>query len=599
MRINSPLVFIEKMNVKVFFFLLFVFQVIFIFQGIDLSDEGFYATFYQQIFSHPETAQYNFMFWFSGIVGGSVVYVFPGLGLWGIRLAGILVTTSTIIITYNLLKKYLHPGYLKLGLLMVLLFINNNLKELHYNDLSALLNIITIYFLFRGLKENSMGKLFLGGLFVSLSTFTRLPNVLCLGLALAIFYYGYHHKNNFKKQVGQLFVFGAGFVFMSAVILGFMKLIGHLDIFLNSIKLLSKMGSGDEKSFYGPMVLVKNFVATYSGALKYAAFILLALIIASLVVSWAKKHSIYKKWVVDVLKYLIVLSLCVLFISGRIEKETILYFFTGLTLITTALILFTSTDRDIKLLALMGLYILITYPFSSSAGIYTVGIYSLWLSFPIIIDYLFKIASVNNQLTLFRREAIDNAGFVITEPQLKQIRNYTILVCIFGCLVYTYRYPFFDRHNRLKMHYSINNKYLKGILTTRERAAAMNELLQESAKYLKPNDYMLAYQCMPMLNYITATRPYMRNSYPWLYDAETFRTELYKGFDEAKTLPVVIMQKIKTIGNSSNWPDPSSEDTSSYEKKNEKRNAYMNEFLQAYNYREVWSNDVFRIFIPQ
>ncbi|MDP4260901.1 MAG: glycosyltransferase family 39 protein [Bacteroidota bacterium] len=599
MRSNSPLVIMEKMNVKVFFFLLFLFQVIFIFQGIDLSDEGFYATFYQRIYNQPETAQYNFMFWFSGIVGGAFVKVFPFLGLWGIRFAGVLVTTGTIIITYNLLKKYLDTGYLKLSLLIVVLFINNNLKELHYNDLSALLNMITIFFLFRGLKEDKMGKLFLGGLFVSLSTFTRLPNILCLGLALAIFFYGHHVKNSFKKQLNQLLVFGGGFVFMTAVILVLMKLIGHLDIFFNSIRLLSKMGSGGEESFYGPMVLIKNFVVAYTGTLKYAAFILLVSVIATLFANFVRNHPAYRKWAVDLVKYGIILLLFLLLLEGRIQRETILYFFTGLTLIITALILFTKTGIDIKLLSLMGLFILLTYPFSSSAGLFTVGIYSLWLSFPIAMDYLFSINSFDSQFTLSRTHAMDKAGFIITGPQLGEIRNYIVVVCIFGCLVYTYRYPFFDRHDRLRMTHSINNKYLKGILTTKERASAMNELLEESAKYLKPNDYMLSYQCMPMLNYITDTRPYMRNSYPWLYNAETFKAELYKSLEETKTLPVVIMQKIKTIGDSSNWPDSSPEDTSSYEKKNEKRNNYMNEFLQANHYREVWNNTIFRIWVPQ
>ncbi len=145
MTTYSPPIFLERMNTKVFFFILFLYQVIFIFQGVDLSDEGFYATFYQQIFKDPEATQYNFMFWFSGIVAGAFDYVFHGLGIWGMRLAGVLVTTSTIIITYNLLKRYLNPGYLKLGLLMVLLFINNNLKEIHYNDLSALFNILTTF----------------------------------------------------------------------------------------------------------------------------------------------------------------------------------------------------------------------------------------------------------------------------------------------------------------------------------------------------------------------------------------------------------------------------------------------------------------------
>lgn len=599
MKTLSPPSILEKLNVKVFFFLLFAFQVVFASQGIDLSDSGFYATFYQQIYNAPETAQYNFMFWFSGIVGGAVAWLLPGLGLWGIRLAGILVTTSTLIVTYNLLKRYLHPGYLKLGLLMVLLFINNNLKEVHYNDLSALLNMLTISFLFIGLKENKGWKIFLSGVFVSLATFTRLPNILCLGLGAAILYYAWYNKNSLKTWLMQALVFAAGFIVMTGLVLAFMKAIGHLDIFFNSLKLLSAMGSGGDDSFYGPMVLVKNFINTYSSALKYTVFIAGVILLAAVAVSFLKKYPFYKQWVVDLVKYAIILFLCVWLVKGKIDREILLYFYTGIVLITTVLIVFTKTVNDIKLLALMGCYILVTYPFSSSAGLLIVGIYSMWLSFPIVIDYLFNITSVNTRITLIRNTATDNAGILITDQQLQQIRNWTVVVCIFACLVYTWHYPFFDRHDRLKMTSSIDNKYLRGILTTKERAAALNEMLQESAKYLKPNDYMISYQCMPMLNYATQTRPYMRNSYPWLYEAETFKVELYKGFEETKVLPVVIMQKMKTIGASSNWPDPSPEDVSIYEKKNEKRDRYMNEFMQANNYKEVWSNNVFRIFVPQ
>jgi hypothetical protein len=182
--------------------------------------------------------------------------------------------------------------------------------------------------------------------------------------------------------------------------------------------------------------------------------------------------------------------------------------------------------------------------------------------------------------------------------QWKQIINATVIVSIFACLVYTWRYPFFDRHDRLEMTSSIDNKYLKGIFTTKERAAALNDLLHETQKYAKPDDYLIAYQCIPMINYLTRTKPYMRSSYPWLYEAETFKAQLDEGLQETKTLPVVIVQKIKTIGASSNWPDSTSEDLSVYQNKNAKRDAYMNEFLQAHQYEEVWDSRYFKLFVP-
>ena len=161
-----------------------------------------------------------------------------------------------------------------------------------------------------------------------------------------------------------------------------------------------------------------------------------------------------------------------------------MYFYTGVIVVTTVLIFFSKTSTDIKLLSLMGLYILVTYPFSSSAGLFTVGIYSIWLSFPIVIDYLFKIRDITTDIPVLKKMVKDKSQVLVDGTQLNQIRNWTAIVCIFACLVYTWRYPFFDKHERLKMTSSINNKYLRGILTTHERATALNEMLEESAKYL-------------------------------------------------------------------------------------------------------------------
>ena len=80
----------ENMNTKVFFLLLFLYQLIFIFQGIDFLDEGFTATFYQQFFTDPSSVEYNFMFWLSGLIGGTFAYVFPDSGLLGLRFLSIL-----------------------------------------------------------------------------------------------------------------------------------------------------------------------------------------------------------------------------------------------------------------------------------------------------------------------------------------------------------------------------------------------------------------------------------------------------------------------------------------------------------------------------
>ena len=78
---NSIRSLFENMNTKVFFLLLFLYQLIFIFQGIDFLDEGFTATFYQQFYNDPSSVEYNFMFWLSGLIGGTFACLFPDSGL--------------------------------------------------------------------------------------------------------------------------------------------------------------------------------------------------------------------------------------------------------------------------------------------------------------------------------------------------------------------------------------------------------------------------------------------------------------------------------------------------------------------------------------
>ena len=96
------------------------------------------------------------MFWLTGVIGGGWSKLTSPLGLLGLRLGGAIVNTVTVVLTYHLLKKYLKPEYLKLGLFLVLLSLNNDIKILNYNTLSSLFYVIAIIFLFKGILRNLM-----------------------------------------------------------------------------------------------------------------------------------------------------------------------------------------------------------------------------------------------------------------------------------------------------------------------------------------------------------------------------------------------------------------------------------------------------------
>jgi hypothetical protein len=594
---------LEGMNTRVFFLCLFLFQLVLIFQGIDLSDEGFLAIFYKQIFKNPESVQYNFMFWLTGIIGGVYYKLFSFLGLWGLRFGGVIITTGTAFLVYSLLKKYLNHNYLKLGLFLIIITLNNDVKELNYNNLSALFYVTIIYFLFHGLKENSNLKIFISGIFISLNFFIRPPNILEIGMIMGILYYGYVKKRSFRFIAKQVFAFLGGLLVCAAIALFIIYRIGHWGAYMNALKELYNMGKGTphtevEKGDYGIFKLLRQLKSNNAKSIFISLSIISGLGLGISIYSILKKKIANFYRIGILLKSALILSVVALICGGIIDHWFILYFYSGLIVMVFLLVITTEIDFDIKFLLFCGCFILISFPFGSSAGIMTAGRYSFWIGLPISIDYLFNIKSVKNQFIFYSKDLKNILQLNITEHQMRVAKSLLLGLLIFEGLFHSYFYPFFDWRNRAEMHYSIDNKLLGGIYTTKGRAEALNELIHESSKYVKKGDYVLAYDCMPLYNFVTETVPYIRSAYPWLYETKVFKNELDLAKVQKKILPVIIMQTIQTIGDGSKWPEQTLPTDYSLWEENQGRNKYMNQFLTENNYKEVWTNGFFKILIP-
>ena len=352
----------KELNTKLFFIFLFVFQLAFTFQGLELADEGFLATFYQEIFKNPESVQYNFMFWLTGIIGGLYFKIFSFLGLWGLRLGGVIVITSTAMLVYSLLKKHLNNTYLKLGLFLVVTALNNDIKELNYNNLSAFINVLIIYFLFYGLKGNAWGKLFLSGLFVAMNDFIRLPNILGIGLVLAVVYYGYLNKYSLKQIAGNLFIFLSGILAGTVALFSIMYFVGHWDIFINSLKVVSNMSSAKKQyefqgNDYGVMRLLKQFKTNNIRSVFVAVFVFTGSILGISVYSALEGKIPVLKKIAGLVRYILVLFILILMVLGVIDNYSFLFFYTGFILVVFALTLITNADTDIRLLLFCGCFI--------------------------------------------------------------------------------------------------------------------------------------------------------------------------------------------------------------------------------------------------
>lgn len=595
----------EKINTKAFYFLIFIYQVVFIFQGLELTDIGFHSTFYQQIFNDPESVQYGFPFWFSGILGGTWYHFFSSLGLLGIRLAGVLTTTLIVILSFNLLKKYLNEAYLKLGLFLVVIFLGNEHQEFYYNNISPFLFVVASIFLFTGLKENNLIKIFLCGVFLTLNVFSRFPSILGLSLALAIFYSGYLNRVTLKNQLRQFLSLLGGISVTAIAVLLIMKAIGHLDLYIDSIMLLGRMTKTNEKSAYDSILLVKIYTITYFQSLVYGIVAGFTVIFVNYVITLLRKKITAPKWLPGLLAFVII-SLIIIPVVIKGRMFTLLYLYTGICMLVTFAILIGKKSNDIKVLTVIAALLAFIFPLGSSQGVLTAGFFSLWLLFPIVVDYLFSFEKIQVTLSALTVKTGSSISLGMGPKELNLAKLLFVLTLSYTLIIRNSKYPPLDASSgRTDMHYSVNNKFVKGIYTSKERAQVIDEVLTEISKYVKPNDYLLCYSYIPMINFMTNTRPYMGNPYTGMFPGKVFEEQLSKSIEKKKILPAIVIQKINPY--LFQWPEKSifekDESIKNYGGEfstffDTVRDNYLNWFIKTNNYTEVFSNNIFSVFIP-
>lgn len=585
MKKNLISSFFENLTSRQFIGLLFLYQLCFIFQGIDFADEGFYGAFYQQIFRDPQSVEYNFMYWFSGIVGGAYLHFFPQFGLLALRLGGVLMITATMALVYRLLKPHIGGKELKTGLLLATVLISFDPKDLNYDNMSSLLLVGAASLLFHGLNRHGKFAFFLSGALISLNTFTRLPNILGLAMGAVIIYHGWLLSKKPVLIARQTLYFGAGFALATLLILAVMHSMGHLSVFMDCVSLVREMGKSTENT-HGLKRMMKLFRYEYSMALIRGGLALAGLILTGALLGRIPQRPPAARAGLVLACLLLALSLLMairgIFFSWYLLLSTI----SGLSIIAAlGLLLTRKTPVELKVLALLGLGMLLIQPLGSDMGMYSMGRYSLWLALPVATHYFFGPG----------RGPASWTALEMSPQVLSGMRRWT--VCFFLLLFgyYALTYTWYDSRDRTKMIYSVNNQYVRGVFTTKAKADALNELLSASARYVHKDDYVLVYDLFPLYYPMTQTKPFVRNSWPKLYDRVVFNQELQKAVEEKKMLPVIIYQTINTTG-SLNWPDI--HDQNKDWDLNQPRNAGIRQFLDSNHYRLTWENIAFKIYVP-
>jgi len=591
--------------VAIFFLVLLILLTGLNFQGLDMLDEGFHATQYQRMFSDPWSVQYTFLYWFTGFVGSLFYHVFSFMGLWGLRFAGALVTIFTGFVAYELLKKQVNSNILLISIaILSFLSIQAGPRDLYYNNLSAFLYVLSISCIAKGLFRGKEFFLLLAGLIAGINAFTRLPNILGLSLVAIIPYFSWVKKEHLRNSFRGSMIFIAGFMISIVSTILLMFLIRHVDIFISSISKLMQISndaSPDDgvNASYGIVNLVELVSMQYFRSLLYAMIAFFAILLIAVADNYLNKKNLFRKIFISLLAASVIVVFVSLLISTRLNAQKISYLFVGISIITMVMVtLDRNSSNAFKTLCFAGLLFIFIHPFGSAVGITTVVPYSLWISVPLAFQTLMSLNRLSFGMNLGNGEIISTNLFYtykrIITKSLGIILAFIVITILYNLSAKPY---FYDWHKRSEMVHGIESKNMNMIFTSKDRAQMINELLAASKKYMKSNDKVLAYDCIPLFHFMTETAPYLSNPAPFFYSSNVFSNELDNVYKNSKQLPVVVRQTVKTFEeDGSNWPNKAASDSYAGWERNTGRNDALDKFLAAHQYTMVWSNEGFQIY---
>jgi hypothetical protein len=566
---------IDFLKQKVTYFHVFVFASIYLiilsFQGFDLCDEGWVLSSFQQFFNAPESISYYFLYYLNALLGGTINYFFESGGIFMFRLFNVLLILLSGFILHKIFKDFLSPLKFLIIIVFSLLISDFGVIVLDHNQLSALLIIYSIFLIKSNFVRQSNKIILLSGFFIGLSFFARITNLTMLILVL-IFFIDYSYSKDLKQLFKNLFLFFTGILIAIFVMFLLMKKLGHFEIFIKNVSENVLHGAKDPHHNHNLLLMFKTYFYQGVGMIKFllkSCFISIPFIF--LIKYFDKNEN---------LKTLFFSIYFALFIHLAYVDD--LLNFSTLLLIPVLISLFIDRkNKEVIFLNLAALFIFIFLPWGSDLGAYNMGITCMYmLVFVSIIHFFrfYKSEKFKNHSAIFILFAIALFSFV-------PLRVYRV-----------YHTAYFDFGARHEKIFNINHP-LVNVYTTKEKMLVMNDLLQVLNKEIKPNEIVYFHESMPMLHYLTKTRPYLDNAWPWIYGPENYNNRLMKKENSNDFRPTVIRQKCQPIGGKWTVYDQTYNDTISdlnfsY---NSYRTKYFEAFLKRNAYHVIWENDLYQI----
>ncbi|RKZ58233.1 MAG: hypothetical protein DRQ99_25765 [Candidatus Parabeggiatoa sp. nov. 3] len=556
---------------------------------------GYSLSHYQLIFQDSKSFVSGNVLWLTNVIGGLWWKAFSFLGVIGFKLLWLLVIWACFYISYRLLRPYASKSILGWALFITLLAVSNRINWFDYNTITSLLYLAGAWALLQGLGLPSRPFIIASGFLLGISVFARFPNILAISLATIILIHGIIVNNSLRVIRNNLLFFALGVIGSFTVVLAIMEWLNHRQMFIEAVQSLF-ISAKDVHSDYSSSHLLYLFIKDQSLALLFGTISLLTVLCFSAL----GRRLQPKLWWISIFALIggsaiiTFLSLWWLATIGLIENLAVTIYFiwkvfwrwmvTGIIYIILLAYIFAIIKQSIayRILALVGLCVLILVPLGSATGMYN-AIHGMWLALPIVLLFFMQGTTSAIKNWKWHQQTFDYGRRLIIV---------TLVLASIAQFSYTYR----DSRNRLEMTTTVEHPYLRGVLTTKERAVVMQELLDELKNYVKPGDVLFAYENISLIYFLTQTRPYLYHTWSMLEVPSNFQKLIKKAETKQQYYPIVVRAKASTLLGTSTWPDKVTE-LSSYGSMISNRKL-AEDFLKRHEYIKVWENSFFEILQP-
>ncbi|MCX7099398.1 MAG: hypothetical protein NTV43_15995 [Methylococcales bacterium] len=557
-------------------------SMLFVWQGLDFTDMGFWLTGFQQFYTHPDST--FAVCWLTNFIGHWVGLAFGGIVL-SYKLGYVAVVTTSAMIAYRLLASQIGNSRLLAAMVLLIVFVTEGYTGnwIDYNNLTALFYLVADALLFFGLVGNRKLLVMLAGVVLGSNVFIRFPNLLGISLVSAIWLQAWVSRWTHRDTLVWSVWFLSGFALGLALIWRLIVLHGHQAIYLVGIHAIFDLAT-DASSHHPGSGLLKRFISDHVHAFAEAATILL---VGSWIANWASKQ---KNLLATVVIFAFALLLAYIFYVCDDWRWCV----PGICYIVLLSIVFLEWRKDsaLVLLAFIAGMVLLLVPLGSSNGISN-SVFGLWLALPLTLIWLWRSSDLAFSL-----------GFKVSDDRFKwnshismEVRGFRlltitlVLALLFQTLTLAWRHTYLDSKNRHTMTHPIAHPLLLGTHTTAERAKVATELLDALTHFVKPGDELLAYNAIPLVHFLTQTHPWLGDPWPDFVDAKRLAALIRKKEQAGGALPAIVRAKGSTYNNS--WPiNP--QPVATFWHQDEPRQVFA-EFGQRHGYVVVWSNEFFEI----